>query len=742
VALKFGRKEWFVFVILILLVTDLAIILNIPFIRQIVGFLFLTILPGLLILQILKLDKIDLLEKFILAWGLSISFLMLFGLLVNSISLGVGYKTPLATTPLLILFNLAFVVFMITGYKWNKNATFSLPDLKLSTSEKAFLTVPILFPALSIFGMLVMNTTDNNSILMLLLFLIPIYVTFVCFFNHKFPKRLYPVVIFSIGISLLLLMSLRSNHIIGIDAHLEYYFFRTTLNNLYWSAFGHSLLDACLSISLLPAIYQSILNMNTEFLYKILYSSLFSVFPLAIYVLSKRYIGELYGFLASCFSMFQVYFLVVAFNPRTSVAVLFFALAMMTLFSEEINPLKKRILFIVFMTSCILSHYSTTYIFFIIMFIAFVGVEILSKKYSVKMMLNLTLTCVFFSLIFFWYSQVTTVAFNDGIRFVGKTVDNLNMFFIMESRSDATPMLLGEGIIERSIAHRIEFILTWLMFAFISIGIITLLRRYKEMSFPEPNFKKPKYLKKKFGVEYFMITLACACLLVAMIILPYLAVGYDIMRLYSLTTTILSVFFVIGGILIAKKLSLIKEALPKNPHRRKKNFTERSHDQRNNGENTSQVRVYVIILLVLIPYFLCVTNVIYNMAGVPRSILLNSKGENYEILYIHDEEVIAANWLNENNVNALAIYGDSGAPWRLDLECEVGKKPTKRRDFFAKNMTIDNGYIYLRHLNVVEGKVNIAFNIVKEITGYLHLFVVKNEIYDNGYSEIWMAIKK
>jgi uncharacterized membrane protein len=52
-AINPGAKEWFVFVISILLLTDLAIFLNIPFLRQILGFLFLTFLLGLLILQTL-----------------------------------------------------------------------------------------------------------------------------------------------------------------------------------------------------------------------------------------------------------------------------------------------------------------------------------------------------------------------------------------------------------------------------------------------------------------------------------------------------------------------------------------------------------------------------------------------------------------------------------------------------------------------------------------------------------------
>jgi len=301
-------KNYFLGIIQILLLTDLVILLNIPFLRQIIGFLFLTILPGLLILQILKLNKIGSLEKFILAWGLSISFIIFFGLLINNLWLSFGYETPLSTISLLISFNLAFIILAVLGYKTNKNTTFFFPNFELTESEKAFLIVPILFPVLSIFGMHVMNTTDNAIILIFLLFSIPIYVVFVCLFNHKFSKRLYPVVTFLISMSLVLLLSLRSNHIIGVDAHTEYYYFQTTLNNLYWSIAQPTVYDACLSISLLPTIYQSILNISPEFLYRILYSLIFSVSPLIIYVISKKYIGELYGFLHHIFSCLELLF--------------------------------------------------------------------------------------------------------------------------------------------------------------------------------------------------------------------------------------------------------------------------------------------------------------------------------------------------------------------------------------------------------------------------------------------------
>lgn len=49
-----GVKEYFCILLMIIFVTDLVILIDIPFLRQIIGFLFLTILPGLLILLILN----------------------------------------------------------------------------------------------------------------------------------------------------------------------------------------------------------------------------------------------------------------------------------------------------------------------------------------------------------------------------------------------------------------------------------------------------------------------------------------------------------------------------------------------------------------------------------------------------------------------------------------------------------------------------------------------------------------
>jgi uncharacterized membrane protein len=402
--------------------------------------------------------------------------------------------------------------------------------------------------------------------------------------------------------------------------------------------------------------------------------------------------------------MFQTVFLWTEYNARTNLAVLFFAFAMLILFKDNMNMAKKRLLFIIFMASCILSHYSTAYIFFFIMFGAFIGLKALSKKYAFKKVISSTIVILFFILIFLWYSQVTETAFNAGVRFVEDTFDNLNMLFVEEMRSEPAQSLLG-GDVEQGTPYKIKFLFTWLTFIFIAIGIATLIRRYNEMSFPELNFKKVDFLNDKFEVAYFMIALICSGLSVLIIVLPHVSVGYGMERVYSIVITILSVFFVIGGIMISRSL---------------------------------KVRAYLIILLVLIPYFLCVTGVIYNIFGVPRSIILNSQGEQCDMYYVYDQESYGATWLANNaEQKNIRIYTDWYGEKRLISQAGFSPYTINRQTLTGERDREIEGYIYLRYYNVVNGKLLDKQFEEHDLTQYETKFAGKNKIYNNGGAEVW-----
>jgi uncharacterized membrane protein len=450
-----------------------------------------------------------------------------------------------------------------------------------------------------------------------------------------------------------------------------------------------------------------------------------------IYVISKKYVGEKYAFLASCFFMFQGVFLWTEYNARTNIAVLFFALAMMVLFSDKIDPLKKRLLFIVFMASCIVSHYSTSYIFFFIMLGAFMGMEILSKKYTAKKVVSLTIIVLFFAFIFFWYSQVTETAFDTGVSYAKKTLISLNMFFIAESRRDNVQVMFGKDIRQEAIPRKIEFMLTWLSFAFIAIGVITVIRRYKEMSFPELNFKKPDFLKNKFEVSYVMIALACAGMLVAIVALPFISKVYGMERLYAVAITILSVFFVIGGITLSKHFFFFKKktgAKRKPWFFGKVFFSKEGFERKNTSQqtqNTSEVRAYLVILLVLIPHFFCVTGVTSQMFGVRNAIILNSEGEQYDMYYVHDQESYGAKWLKSNADEKTKIYADFYGNRRLASQ---GRIASVIPNFYGSYHWISapekiNGYIYLRYSNILNEKMT---GLIYNMTDYLDTFTKKS----------------
>jgi uncharacterized membrane protein len=710
-----------------LVATALSILLDIPVLRQVLGFAFFTFVPGFLILYLLKLNNIGLTEKLILSLGLSISFLMLAGLFINTVIPFFGYERPLSTNSLLISFSVIILILTIATYLRNQDASFiNLSDFRLNTKEKALLLIPVLFPSLSILGMHIMNTTDNNAMLLVLLFLIPAYVIFMAIKHKQVPDRVYPPIILLISISLVLLLGLRSSYIIGVDAHMEYYLFRQTLYNGMWQILLYNPLDACLSVSILPVIYQSFLNTDSQYLYKILYPVLFSFSPLIVYLISRKYISNHYAFLASFLFMSQLMFLWATFNPRTSLAILFFALSIMVLFQNGLGELKKRLLFIIFAFSCIVSHYSTAYIFFFILLFTWLGMQIIPRIISFQRRSTLSLNSdnlsnptsqallrnlltsgmviLFFAIIFFWYSQVTGVAFDVGVIFVYESLKSLHEFFILEARERGVAAAFGYGLGYREIPRQIHFIFSWLMIIFIAIGVLTTLAKYRHI-FAFSDRSTPEFLPQKIDPLFLTIVLVCSAIFAVAVAIPFVFVGYGMDRAFTQMMIVLSPFFVIGGMEIARFLRVKKG--------------------------------YLVILIVLIPFFMCQVGTMHEIFGVPKSMVLNSAGKQFDWFYVHQQDSYAAYWLGNNRKEGIKIYTDWYGNTPLISQGMISGPIIYDSSFIEDKEAIGDGFIFLRSVNVIGGKLMCENFKWHNLTEYEHLFVGRNKIYDNGGSEVW-----
>jgi uncharacterized membrane protein len=219
--------------------------------------------------------------------------------------------------------------------------------------------------------------------------------------------------------------------------------------------------------------------------------------------------------------------------------------------------------------------------------------------------------------------------------------------------------------------------------------------------------------------------------------------------LYAVTITILSVFFVIGGIMLSKLfffftkhfLSKERTCAKKDCNSFGKAFLSKKRfvlkeKQKSSTKNTPQVRAYLVILLVLIPYFFfCATGVAHQMFGVRNAIILNSEGKQYDLMYVHDQESYGAKWLKRCGESGTKLYAvDPYGGIRLTSQGNIPMSLIDVKSF--KNNRTCNGYIFLRYYNSINGKLyykSISYNLSE----YSHLLVEKNKIYASGGSEIY-----
>ena len=126
----------------------------------------------------------------------------------------------------------------------------------------------------------------------------------------------------------------------------------------------------------------------------------------------------------------------------------------------------------------------------------------------------------------------------------------------------------------------------------------------------------------------------------------------------------------------------------------------------------------------------------YNIFGVPRAITLNSEGEQYDRMYIHDQESCCARWLKSNTDEKAKIYSDYFGTVRLVSQGMI-RSPIYAKSLIEDGQAIKKGYIYLRYTGVVDGKLLDWGGKWHNITEYEGKFGDNCKIYDNGGSEVW-----
>ncbi|MHA1851891.1 MAG: DUF2206 domain-containing protein, partial [Candidatus Heimdallarchaeaceae archaeon] len=669
---KQNSKNFLLAVLIFQFAVYITVFFDIPVARQVIGFIYFTFIPGFVIAKLLKLDSLDGLETLIFSVGLSIAFLMLIGLLVNEILFLVRISRPLSLMPLIITFNSFILIGGVLAYLRNEGVKLSNRGFShLSLFDLLFLCLPIL----SVVGVMWMNSHANNVILLFMLVAIPSLLV-IALVSKKFSSlKLYPFAVVAIAVSLLLHSSLVSNYIIpfGSDVPVEYFVFKSTQNNAYWSSvnpysgdIGHGRIFSMLSVTILPTIYSNLLNIEATWVFKMLFPLIFSFVVLGLYQLWKGFVGDKYAFISTfLFMAYATFYTEMLGLNRQMVAELFFVLLLFVIMNNKMKSFSRILCYIFLSFGLVTSHYGLSEIFLFFVSLVFVSMFVVkrpSRKITASMII------LFFVVMFTWYIYTSGSAVFDSLLSFGDYVySQLGEFFNPASRGQT--VLRGLGLerpptiwnaISRAFAYTTQFLIV--------VGFLSLVT---------------KRVKVRFESEYSIFCLVAVTFLAALILVPGLANTMNMSRFYHILLFFLAPLCVMGA-----------EVLVRLIFKRKEEFL-----------------VSILLLTVLVPYFLFQADFVYELTGseswsIPLSKYRMDPLRLYGSFgYIDAYSASGAQWLSKNvDVVNSQLYADGASRnYVLTVYGMIYRGYVNGLSNTTK--VAGDGVVYLSTLNVVYGKM-------------------------------------
>jgi uncharacterized membrane protein len=696
---KWIKPDYFITLLFLQLMVYVTVFFNIPIARQVLGFFYFTFVPGYVILKLLRFDEFDLVETVLFSAGFSIAFLMFAGLLLNEFIPLLGFSQPLSLFPLMIFLNsLILIGGVFASLRREDVKIWKRQPIEKSPSMLLFLCLPIL----SIVGAMYVNAYENNLILLFTIVSISALVIGGVLSKKLLPSNLYPFALLMIAIAIIFHATLISSYILsyGSDVPSEYFVFKFTQNNAYWSTtnpFSGIWLAkyySMLSITILPTIYSDLLNMD-QMMFKIVFPLIFSLVPLGLYQFWKGYVGKKYAFVSAFLFMAEstFYFEMVSLN-RQMIAELFFVLLLLVIVNKKMKPVNRMICFMIFSLALVVSHYSLAEIFLFLISFTVISLIILkrpSKRITIPMVV------LFFVLMFTWYIFTTgSAAFNTFLSFGDYVWGQMGNFLSPASRGQT--VLTGVGLAQSpSIWNTISRWFAYLTEVSIVFGFLGTITKLNKIHIEN---------------EYLVLSSTAMVILAILLLVPGVADAFKMTRFYHVLLFFLAPFFVLGVDFLVKLL-----------FKRKR-----------------KIVISALLLIVLVPYFLFQTNFVYEVTGsyswsVPlsgyRMNALQLYGSNG---YIDAYSAYGAQWVSKNvDVKNAALYADEV---NLDNVLRIYGIDSGNA---LSNTTIvpDNGVVYLSTLDVVGGVIPSVQGGVWNSSQLSSIFNNLNVVYANGGSVIY-----
>jgi uncharacterized membrane protein len=709
-------------------------------VRFLVLAIYLTFVPGYLLLRILRIHRITGIESLVFAVAFSLAAVMFTGLAMNFILPMAGIPRPISEIPLILTLTLEVIGLLIFAYardgEYSTRIQFGLPQG--STQPALFL---VLLPLLSVVGTYLANREMNNTLLLVLLLLIGAVILLTSF-ERFIPEDLYPLAIWAIAIALLFHTSLISPNLTGWDIHSEYHFANLVRLAGSWNPLLRGNPNAMLSISMLSPIYAILMGTDLTWVFKLVVPFIFSLVPVALFEVYFRQLDQdIPGRITSLeqgyaiwrertrrnrkiaflsvilFMSMATYFTEMLSLVRQEVAEFFLAAFLLLLVTARVDRDLKEVIGLGLIISMITSHYSLAFIYTIILPLTLAicwFIEWREGARSEGSIITVLFVEIFLILNLLWHFLVEgSTVFADVGQRMGDIMGRFTELFFQFSESPQMK-ILEQGIFTPF--HAVSKYLNMLALLLIFIGIAFLVL---QIILPRWRGELP------FTAEFRAFSIASFLIFFSSFIIPNVFM-INVSRVYHIVLFFLAPYCIIGGFLVIR-------------------FFTRWKRIRRFGDQEIWIRIFAVFFTVMILFG---SGLVYEVADeFPASISLSRKtmisGGNLTTIislysnWIPGTDIAAVQWASARRNSSFRVYAD-GATTSLPM--------------YSYGMNIENSYllndswpeygsyIFLSELNTRFGVMTLPYNYVRDpwpTSALDPILADRGRIYSNGAAEIW-----
>jgi uncharacterized membrane protein len=723
-------------VFLVQVLSILSIILDIPILRQVLGFIYLTFVPGFVTLKALGI-KIDQVDEILVSVGLSLTISMLLGVAMSAMFPFFGLTRPLSFFPVLVVFSvLVFCISLVGAAKGGESRVFHF-NLGLNKTA-AFQALFFSLPFLSIIGALSGNVT------ILLIMIIMIAVLFgIGFRSNLIPQKSHLIIILLVSLALVFQTLLLSIYIMGQDIHYEVYAFEQTKTNGIWTSPGVGVdsivarFESVLSITVLPTVYSLMLNIRAEAIYKIIYPFLFCLVPLVLYRIYELQTRKSIALVSvftyiSATAFFGLEALTLA---RQMIAELLLVLLVFLLVNKALSFRSRLFLLTILCAGLVVSHYALAYLFLAFAFLSF----IVLRNSKSRGILSIAVLLLLFSLTFVWYVYVSDAPLlklsNDFMRIRNNFLGD---FTSVSARSEQVATLASAPPTIVSLVHRA---IVLVQNALIVIGVIMLFLGRKELQFDRKlaevssRFGTTFKSFSKFDVSFCVMSVISIIILLACIVIPnFASATFNFTRFYAMAIIFLAPFFVLAGETIFNRVgSLMRAFLSRTFH----------------GRIFASYRKLALqlVAIIVVASFLFSVGFVEHVTGVyPESWALDmnqklhSKDLSIRLSYysqiLKEQDVVAAVWFSGYMNKSYNIYAGTANGVLVSYGLIISPY---QYDFYAYSADTSKSYAFVPYFMMTERIVSTPIG-PENLTALASAFSASNRIYTNGICEIYSTI--